>query len=54
MPYRHISRDLKECAIHLWDSGWELEDICIALGISTSSCYITAWQRYTRQGASHM
>ena len=37
--YCHISRDLKECVLRLWDSGWELEDLCLALGVSSRSCY---------------
>ncbi|KAI6164202.1 hypothetical protein EDD17DRAFT_1475129, partial [Pisolithus thermaeus] len=35
--------DLKDCAIHLWDSGWEIEDVCAALGVSSSSCYCWQW-----------
>ncbi|KAI6009512.1 hypothetical protein F5J12DRAFT_905064 [Pisolithus orientalis] len=39
MPNRHISSDLKECALHLWNLGWDLKDISFALGISSCSCY---------------
>ena len=39
MPNRRISTDLKECALHLWDLGWELEEISFAFGVSTRSCY---------------
>ncbi|KAI6015312.1 hypothetical protein F5J12DRAFT_890647 [Pisolithus orientalis] len=42
MPYRRISNDLKECALRLWNSGWELEDVCAALGVLPRSCY--HWQ----------
>ncbi|KIM91457.1 hypothetical protein PILCRDRAFT_51240, partial [Piloderma croceum F 1598] len=34
-----ISTDIKECALRLWDSGWELDDICWALMVSHSSIY---------------
>jgi len=38
MPYRHISSDLKEWVLCLWNStGWELEDIYAALGVSSRS-----------------
>ncbi|KIM50281.1 hypothetical protein SCLCIDRAFT_145909 [Scleroderma citrinum Foug A] len=37
--YCHISRNPKECALHLWDSGWELEDLYLALGVSSRSCF---------------
>ena len=39
MPNRRISSDLKECALRLWDLGWDLEDICFAFGVSSRSCY---------------
>ncbi|KAI5988122.1 hypothetical protein F5J12DRAFT_728233 [Pisolithus orientalis] len=42
MPYCYISNDLKECALHLWNSRWELEDVCVALGVLPRSCY--HWQ----------
>ena len=34
-----ISPDRKLCALHLWDHGWETEDICFALLISRRSLY---------------
>jgi transposase len=34
-----ISPDRKLCALHLWDHGWEIEDICFALLISRRSLY---------------
>ena len=37
-----ISADIKECALRLWDIGWELEDICWALMVSCQSIY--RWQ----------
>jgi transposase len=37
-----ISADVKECALRVWDSGWELEDICWALMVSRRSIY--HWQ----------
>ncbi|KAG1728597.1 uncharacterized protein EDB91DRAFT_1161216 [Suillus paluster] len=43
MVNRRISNDIKECAIRLWDNGWELEDISEVLGISGRSCY--RWRR---------
>ena len=43
MVYRQISNDLKECALRLWNHGWDLEDISVALGVSRSSCY--RWQK---------
>ncbi|KIK92656.1 hypothetical protein PAXRUDRAFT_34422 [Paxillus rubicundulus Ve08.2h10] len=39
MVNRRISKDLKECALTLWNHGWDLEDICEALSVSRSSCY---------------
>ncbi|KIJ06427.1 hypothetical protein PAXINDRAFT_92021 [Paxillus involutus ATCC 200175] len=39
MVNRRISKDLKECALRLWNHGWDLEDICEALSVSRSSCY---------------
>ncbi|EPQ61301.1 hypothetical protein GLOTRDRAFT_31261 [Gloeophyllum trabeum ATCC 11539] len=39
MVNRHISSDLKECALRLWDAGWDREDICDALLISQASLY---------------
>ncbi|KAG2741767.1 hypothetical protein P692DRAFT_201726212 [Suillus brevipes Sb2] len=43
MVNRRISKDLKECALRLWDHGWELKDICEAFGVSRRSCY--RWQQ---------
>jgi transposase len=34
-----ISLDRKLCALHLWDHGWDIEDICFALMISCRSLY---------------
>ncbi|KAG1748370.1 uncharacterized protein EDB91DRAFT_1245080 [Suillus paluster] len=34
MVNRRISKYMKECALSLWDQGWELENICEALGVS--------------------
>jgi len=34
-----ISSDMKECALHLWQSGWVRQDICTALCISQASLY---------------
>jgi transposase-like protein len=39
MGNRRISSDLKECALTLWDKGWELEDIADALLVSQASLY---------------
>ena len=39
MGNRKISNDLKECALNLWDWGWDLEDITDALLVSRSSLY---------------
>jgi hypothetical protein len=39
MVSRRISEDLKECALRLWNHGWDVEDICEASGVSRSSCY---------------
>jgi transposase len=36
---RRISEDLKECALRLWNHGWDVEDVCEAFGVSRSSCY---------------
>ncbi|KAI6016951.1 hypothetical protein PISMIDRAFT_684672 [Pisolithus microcarpus 441] len=50
MPYRHISSGLKDCAICLLDSGWENEDICVALGVLSNSCY--RWRRILAEHGS--
>ncbi|KAG1860247.1 hypothetical protein DFJ58DRAFT_657887, partial [Suillus subalutaceus] len=34
-----ISADLKECALNLWNTGWDIEDIRNALGVSCASIY---------------
>ncbi|KIK79824.1 hypothetical protein PAXRUDRAFT_87890, partial [Paxillus rubicundulus Ve08.2h10] len=39
MGNRCISNDIKECALHLWEIGWTMEDICFSLGVSCSSVY---------------
>ncbi|KAG1812639.1 hypothetical protein EV424DRAFT_1264960, partial [Suillus variegatus] len=39
MGNRRISADLKECALNLWNTGWDIEDICDALGVSCTSIY---------------
>jgi len=41
MGNRRISSDLKECALNLWDKGWELEDITDALLVSQASMEMT-------------
>jgi transposase len=39
MGNRKISSDLKECALRLWNTGWDIEDIHNALGVSRASIY---------------
>lgn len=39
MVNRRISPDLKNCALDLWERGWDRSDICSALGISSASLY---------------
>jgi len=39
MGNRKISSDLKECALRLWNTGWDVEDIHNALGVSRASIY---------------
>ncbi|KAG1850854.1 hypothetical protein DFJ58DRAFT_661838, partial [Suillus subalutaceus] len=39
MGNRKISADLKECALNLWNTGWETKDIRDALGVSRASIY---------------
>ena len=39
MVNRRISSDLKECALTLWDRGWDYEDISDALLVSVASLY---------------
>ncbi|KAG2150764.1 hypothetical protein DEU56DRAFT_869105 [Suillus clintonianus] len=43
MVNRRISNNLKDCALRLWNHGWELADICEAFGVSERSCY--RWRR---------
>jgi transposase len=42
MGFCKISPDMKECALKLWDQGWDAEDIINTLGISRASLY--RWQ----------
>ena len=39
MGNRKISKDLKECALRLWELGWEELDIIQGLAVSHSSLY---------------
>jgi transposase len=39
MVYRRISSDVKECAIKLWDQGWDIQDIMDTLDFSQASFY---------------
>ncbi|KAG1751893.1 hypothetical protein EDB19DRAFT_1824767 [Suillus lakei] len=39
MGNRKISSDLKECALRLWNTGWDIKDIQNALGVSRASIY---------------
>jgi transposase-like protein len=39
MGNRKISSDLKECALRLWNAGWDIEDIYNALGVFRASIY---------------
>ncbi|KIJ18228.1 hypothetical protein PAXINDRAFT_9313 [Paxillus involutus ATCC 200175] len=39
MGNRRISNDIEECALHLWEIGWTIEDISFALNVSRSSLY---------------
>ena len=39
MGNRKISSDMKECALNLWNQGWDTEDIVDTLGISRTSLY---------------
>jgi len=39
MGNRHISADLKECALRLWEAGWSRSDLCSALCVSQASLY---------------
>ena len=42
MGNHHISKDVKQIALKLWNQGWEAEDICDILDISCASLY--QWQ----------
>lgn len=44
MVNARISDDRKACALDLWNQGWEIEDICLALAISRASLY--RWRAY--------
>jgi len=50
MGNRRISSDLKDCALTLWDKGWELEDITDALLVSQASLYL--WQAILEEHGS--
>ena len=39
MVYWHISSDMKDCTLQLWETGWAKEDICSVLCVSHSSLY---------------
>lgn len=39
MVYRHISSDMKDCVLRLWETGWAKEDICLVLCVLRSSLY---------------
>lgn len=39
MGNRKISEDMKHTALHLWENGWDLDDICSVLVVSISSMY---------------
>ena len=39
MGNRHISEDIKNIALKLWNQGWEIEEICDTLEISRASLY---------------
>jgi hypothetical protein len=47
MVNRRVSQDMKECALSLWDRGWEESTILDALNISRSSLY--RWRRIFRE-----
>jgi len=42
MVYQHISSDMKDCTLQLWEIGWAKEDICSVLTVSQSSLYCWA------------
>ncbi|KAJ3486394.1 hypothetical protein NLJ89_g11811 [Agrocybe chaxingu] len=39
MVNRHISADIKECALGLWLKGWEIQEICEIFGVSRASLF---------------
>jgi len=39
MVNHKISANLKECALQLWDTGWDEEDICSALLVPCASLF---------------
>lgn len=39
MGNRHISEDVKQITLKLWEQGWEVEEICDTLGVSSASLY---------------
>jgi hypothetical protein len=39
MVYRKISPNLKECALRLWELGWDEEAVIETLTVSQSSIY---------------
>ncbi|KAI0062011.1 hypothetical protein BV25DRAFT_1804463 [Artomyces pyxidatus] len=47
MVFRKISNDLKECALELWEKGWDEEDIQEALGVSRRSLF--RWRAIFRE-----
>ncbi|GLB45622.1 putative DDE superfamily endonuclease [Lyophyllum shimeji] len=50
MVYRAISANMKQQALQLLDSGWEIEDIADALGVSTKSigCWAHNYETHRR------
>ncbi|KIM66080.1 hypothetical protein SCLCIDRAFT_39391, partial [Scleroderma citrinum Foug A] len=46
----HISEDVKQIALKLWNQGWEAEDICDILDISCASLY--RWQAIFEEHSS--
>ncbi|OJA14827.1 hypothetical protein AZE42_13795 [Rhizopogon vesiculosus] len=51
MGNRKISSDLKECALRLWNTGWDIEDIQNALGVSRASIY--RWETVFAEFGTH-
>ena len=39
MVRRAISKDIKECALRLWEQGWHPDDLCDLLAVSPASLY---------------